>query len=90
MQLNVERGARMTGKTIRLRQAARKAGQEEHQIISGSLYTSFDLELLVRHRISHGAKVILIDECSEQQIKHLRHLKGDIPSDLTIHAVVAN
>ena len=55
MQLNVERGAPMTGKTIRLRQKAREAGQDEHQIIHGNAYDLADLELLVRHRIGRGA-----------------------------------
>lgn len=90
MQLNVERGAPATGKTIRLRQAARQACQDEHQIISGNAYSESDLELLVRHRVSRGAKVICIDECSEQQIERLERLKGRVPADLTIHAVVAN
>ncbi|EOK5395672.1 hypothetical protein ACM6SP_004145 [Pseudomonas aeruginosa] len=90
MQLNVERGAPMTGKTIRLRQKAREAGQDEHQIIHGNAYSPADLELLVRHRISRGAKVICLDECSEEQIERLQGLKGDLPADLTINAVVAN
>ena len=91
MQLNVERGAPMTGKTIRLREKARKAGQDEHQIISGRAYHKpTDIELLVRHRISRGAKVICLDECSEEQIALLQGLKGDLPADLVIHAVVAN
>ncbi|WP_252275184.1 hypothetical protein [Pseudomonas subflava] len=91
MQLNVERGAPMTGKTTRLREKASAAGQDEHQIIKGSAYhKADDLELLVRHRISRGAKVICIDECSEQQIERLQSLKGDVPADLTINAVVAS
>ncbi|HEJ2764167.1 TPA: hypothetical protein ACG0QE_000463 [Pseudomonas aeruginosa] len=90
MQLNVERGAPMTGKSVRLFQTHLKAGQASHKILRGTHYTPRDLEQRVRHYISLGATVICIDECSEQQIKHLRHLKGDIPSDLTIHAVVAN
>lgn len=90
MQLNVERGPMATGKTIRLRQKAREAGQDEQQIITGAVYELADLELLVRHRISRGAKVICIDECSEKQIERLQHLKGDLPAALTIHAVVAN
>lgn len=91
MQLNVERGAPMTGKTIRLRKKARDAGQDEHQIISGRAYDEpADIELLVRHRISRGAKVICLDECSEEQIARLQGLKGNLPADLVIHAVVAN
>ncbi len=90
MQLNVERGAPMTGKTIRLRQKAREAGQNEHQIIHGNDYDLADLELLVRHRIGRGARVICIDECSEEQIDRLTALQQRLPSELTIHAVVAN
>lgn len=90
MQLNVERGAPMTGKTIRLRKKAREAGQDEHQIISGNAYDVADLELLVRHRAGRGARVICIDECSEQQIDRLKALQPRLPAELTIHAVVAN
>lgn len=90
MQLNVERGAPMTGKTIRLRRKLREAGQDEHQIIHGNAYKPAALELLVRHRISRGAKVICLDECSEEQIERLQGLQGDLPADLTIHAVVAS
>jgi hypothetical protein len=90
MQLNVERGAPMTGKTIRLREKARAAGQDEHQIISGNAYDVADLELLVRHRTGRGARVICIDECSEEQIDRLKALQPRLPAELTIHAVVAN
>lgn len=90
MQLNVERGAPATGKSIRLQQKAREAGQDEHQIIRGNAYDLADLELLVRHRSSRGAKVICIDECSEEQIERLTALQASLPSELTIHAVVAN
>ncbi|MDH4585613.1 hypothetical protein E8F20_27580 [Pseudomonas sp. BN415] len=89
MQLNVERGAPATGKTIRLIQTARASGQDEHQIITGNAYKPADLELLVRHRISRGAKVICIDECSEQHIECLQRLGGRLPDELTIHAVVS-
>ncbi|WP_045158064.1 hypothetical protein [Stutzerimonas stutzeri] len=90
MQLNVERGAPMTGKTVRLRKKAREAGQDEHQIISGNPYDVADLELLVRHRAGRGARVICIDECSEEQIDRLKALQPRLPAELTIHAVVAN
>lgn len=90
MQLNVSRGAPMTGKTIRLRKTARQAGQEESQIIHGNAYDEFDLEMVVRVRASNGFKVICIDECSEVQIRHLERLQRELPSDLSIHAVVAN
>lgn len=90
MQLNEYRGAPATGKTIRLHQTTREAGQGEHQIIIGYAKKPSDLEQLVRRRISQGDKVICIDDCSEQQIERLRLLKGDLPCDLTIHAVVAN
>ncbi len=90
MQLNVERGAPMTGKTVRLRKKAREAGQDEHQIISGNAYDVADLELLVRHRAGRGARVICIDECSEEQIDRLAALQKRLPAELTIHAVVAN
>jgi len=90
MHLNVERGAPMTGKTIRLHKKAREAGQDEHQIISGNAYDVADLELLVRHRAGRGARVICIDECSEEQIDRLKALQPRLPAELTIHAVVAN
>ncbi|WP_165667431.1 hypothetical protein [Metapseudomonas otitidis] len=90
MQLNIERGERMTGKTVRLRQKAREAGQDESQIISASSYDPADLELLVRSRIGRGIRVICIDECQEAHIRRLQGLKGDLPAALTIHAVVAN
>lgn len=91
MQLNVDRGAPATGKTIRLREKAREAGQDQHQIINGSAYHKVeDLELLVRHRMSRGAKVICIDECTEQQIERLQQLTARLPDDLVIHAVVAS
>lgn len=90
MQLNIERGEPMTGKTVRLIQKAHEAGQDDSQIITARLYDPADLELLVRSRISRGVRVICIDECEEAHIKRLRSLKGDLPAALTIHAVVAN
>lgn len=89
MQLNVERGAPATGKTTRLRATAHKAGQDEHQIISATSYTPSDLELLVRNRAGRGFKVVCVDECREEHIRHLARIKGSLPADLTIHAVVA-
>jgi hypothetical protein len=87
MQLNVERGAPATGKTIRLREKARAAGQDEQQIIAANFYTNSDLELLIRHRVSRGAKIICIDACNEEQIRQLTALQERLPSELTIHAV---
>lgn len=90
MQLNVERGPMATGKTIRLRQIAKADGQSEEQILNGRNTSQMAMERKVRHLISRGAKVICIDECSEELIDRLQGLKGNLPSDLTIHAVVAN
>lgn len=90
MQLNVERGAPATGKTIRLRQIAKADGQSEQQILNGRHTTQVALERQVRRLISRGAQVICIDECSEEQIDRLSELQGRLPADLKIHAVVAN
>ena len=89
MQLNVTRGPAGTGKTIRLRKKARAAGLEMSEIISANGVNNLTLELLIRNQASKGVKVICIDECREQQIDHLKRIKGDLPKDLKIHAVVA-
>lgn len=90
MQLNVERGAPASGKTTRLREAARAAGQDEFQIIDGCAYKPSDLELLIRSRVGRGFKVVCIDDCCEEHIERLESLKGDLPVGLTIHAVAAS
>ncbi|MDF3188834.1 hypothetical protein [Pseudomonas paracarnis] len=90
MQLNVERGAPATGKTIRLRQIAQADGQRERQILVGRHSTTDALELSVWRLADRGANVICIDECSEEQIARLQVLQRRLPGNLTIHAVVAN
>lgn len=90
MQLNVERGAPATGKTIRLRQIAKADGQSERQILVGRHCTTDALERSIRRLASRGANVICIDECSEEQIGFLQVLQRRLPGNLTIHAVVAN
>ncbi|MDU9408253.1 hypothetical protein RTH74_11650 [Pseudomonas sp. zfem001] len=90
MQLNVERGAPMTGKTIRLRELAKANGQTEKQILVGRTSTKAALLRDVRRLASRGATVICIDECTEMQIRELERFKGKLPTNLTIHAVVAN
>lgn len=90
MQLNVERGAPMTGKTIRLRQIAKADGQSENQILVGRHCTTAALERAGRRLAVRGATVICIDECSEEQIARLWGRQHRLPGNLTIHAVVAN
>lgn len=90
MQLNVERGAPATGKTIRLRQIAKADGQSEQEILVGRHCTPDALERSVRWLAGLGANVICIDECSEEQISLLQVLQRRLPGNLTIHAVVAN
>lgn len=90
MQLNVERGAPGTGKSTRLLENALRADQDVFQIIDGGAYIPADLELLVRNRVGRGYRVICIDDCAEDHIERLEGLKGDLPADLTIHAVVAS
>lgn len=90
MQLNVERGAPATGKTIRLRQIAQADGQSERQILVGRNCTTAAMEHSVRRLANRGANVICIDECSEEQIARLQVLQRRLPGNLTIHAVVAN
>ncbi len=90
MQLNVERGAPATGKTIRLRQIAKADGQSERQILVGRHCTTAALERSIRRLAGRGANVICIDDCSEEQIARLQALKARLPGNLTIHAVVAN
>ena len=89
MQLNVIRGERATGKTTRLRQIAKEDGQSESHIIVGRDCSAAVLERQVRYRVSRGAKVVCIDECSEHQIARLTELKGRLPADLHIYAVLA-
>jgi hypothetical protein len=90
MQLNVERGAPATGKTIRLRQIAQADGQSEQQILVGRNCTPAALAHSVRRLVGRGAKVICIDECSEDQIAGLQILQRRLRVNVTIHAVVAN
>lgn len=90
MQLNVERGAPATGKTIRLRQIAQADGQSEQEILVGRHCTPDALARSVRWLSGLGANVICIDECSEEQIALLQVLQRRLPGNLTIHAVVAN
>ncbi|SFA66537.1 hypothetical protein [Metapseudomonas otitidis] len=90
MQLNIERGEPMTGKTVRLRQVAEADGQSERQILVGRHCTTAALERSIRRLAMRGANVICIDECSEEQIARLQALQERLPSNLTIHAVVAS
>lgn len=90
MQLNVERGAPATGKTIRLRQIALADGQSEQEILVGRHCTPDALERSVLWLADLGAKVICIDECSEEQIALLQAMQRRLRDNLTIHAVVAN
>ncbi len=90
MQLFVYRGPKRSGKTTQLHKTAQRCGLDLFQVIHGEAYTAADLELLIRCRIARGNGVICIDDCTEQQIERLEGLKGDLPADLTIHAVVAN
>lgn len=90
MQLNIYRGAPMTGKTVRLRQTAKRAGLKESQILVGTSFLARDLEIEVLARACNGAKVICIDECSKEQISGLRRIKARASADVTVHAVVAN
>lgn len=90
MQLIVERGAPMTGKTTRLRELAKGDGQTERQILVGRQCTSAALEKSIRRLAGRGANVICIDDCSEEQIERLKHLQRRLPDNLTIHAVVGN
>ena len=89
MQLNVERGAPATGKTIRLRQIAKADGQSEQEILVGRYCTPAALAHSVRWLAGRSANVICIDECSEEQIALLQVMRH-LPGNLTIHAVVAN
>ena len=90
MQLNVERGAPATGKTIRLRQIAQADGQSEQEILIGRHCTPDALARSVRWLVDQGANVICIDECSEEQIALLQVLQRRLQGNVTIHAVVAN
>lgn len=90
MQLHISRGAKATGKTIRLRQTAKRAGLNESQILVGTSFLERDLEIEVLSRARSGAKVICIDECSEEQISGLRRIKARTNANVTVHAVVAN
>lgn len=90
MQLHVERGAPATGKTTRLRQIALADGQSEQQILIGRSCTPAALAHAIRRLAGRGAKVICIDECSEEQIAGLQILQRRLRGNLTIHAVVAN
>ncbi len=89
MQLNVERGAPATGKSIRLRQIAKADGQSEQEILVGRYCTPAALAHSVRWLAGRGANVICIDECSEEQIALLQVMRH-LPGNLTSHAVVAN
>lgn len=90
MQLNISRGERMTGKTIRLRQTAKKAGIKEKNILIGTSYQDQELEQKVLLLALRGLKVICIDECREEQLAFLRRVKDRICNSVTIHVVVAN
>ncbi|MBD9483875.1 hypothetical protein IB229_12890 [Pseudomonas sp. PDM14] len=87
MQLNVIRGERATGKTTRLRQLAAEAGHDEAVIIAAPHFSEFDLGLLIRGRLHRGHKIVLIDDCSPEQIHQLEKLQPELPDSLTIHAV---
>ncbi|QEY74115.1 hypothetical protein [Pseudomonas denitrificans (nom. rej.)] len=90
MQLNVSRGASATGKTVRLRQTAAAAGQNQKDILVGRHLSTPAFKAVVWRRSNRGATVICIDECSEEQITILERYRNRMPDHLTIHAVVAN
>ncbi|WP_336332332.1 hypothetical protein [Pseudomonas putida] len=90
MQLHISRGPRMTGKTVRLRQTAKKAGIKEKNILVGTHYMDMELEQKVLQLALRGLKVICIDECREEQLAFLRRVKHRICNSVTVHVVVAN
>lgn len=90
MHLNVIRGPRMTGKTIRLRQTAKEAGIKEKNILVGTRYLGQELEQKVLVLALRGLKVICIDECQLEQLSFLRRIKHRICDSVTVHVVVAN
>ncbi|CAB5595891.1 Uncharacterised protein [Pseudomonas putida] len=90
MQLNISRGPKATGKTVRLRQTAMKAGIKEKNILIGTSYPDRELEAKVLQLALRGLKVICIDECREEQLAFLRRVKDRICNSVTVHVVVAN
>jgi len=90
MQLNISRGPKATGKTIRLRKTAMKAGIKEKNILIGASYPNRELEAKVLQLALRGLKVICIDECREDQLAYFRRVKDLICNSVTVHVVVAN
>lgn len=80
----------MTGKTVRLRQTAKKAGIREKNILIGTSYMDGELEAKVLRLALRGLKVICIDECREEQLAYFRRVKDRICDSVTVHIVVTN
>lgn len=88
MQLNIDRGAPGTGKSIRLLQIHKETRQDGQKILRGVYCTIAGLELKVREYANQGATVICIDECTEQQIERLQALTERLPDNQVIHAAL--
>ncbi len=88
MQLEVIRGPAASGKTTQLRQIAMADGQDEGHILLAKQFTHAALKSRIRFLASRGARVVCIDECTEEQIELLRRLSAALP-DIHIHAAVA-
>lgn len=88
MQLNVDRGAPGTGKSIRLLQIHQETCKPSQKILRGVHCTMAGLELKVREYFKQGATVVCIDQCTEQQIERLQALTERLPAGLVIHAAV--
>ncbi|BFN28447.1 hypothetical protein PSCT_01869 [Pseudomonas sp. SCT] len=88
MQLEVIRGPAASGKTTQLRRIAKADGQDEGHILLAKEFTHAALKSRIHFLAARGARVVCIDECSEEQIELLRRLSAALPN-IHIHAAVA-
>ena len=86
MKLEIIRGPAMSGKTTKLQEILRNAGIQEP--LRG--YNSLGAERALRRQAADGMTtvVIVIDDCSREELKMLERICKAAPADgVTIYAV---
>ncbi len=89
MKLEIIRGPAMSGKTTKLREILRNAGDKGTQ---GFLwgYNSLGAERALRRLAADGMTTIVIDDCSREDLKMLERIcKAASAEGVTIYAVEA-
>jgi len=89
MKLEIIRGPAMSGKTTKLQEILRNAGDKGIQRILWG-YDSLSVERALRRLAADGMTTIVIDDCSREELKMLERICRAAPAEgVTIYAVEA-